>query len=216
MSALMKMAEFSGLDPVQWRKDFHAKLMPQLENYLNMSDDERTALELSWERDHYKSQAESQSKRTEDEANFKAFETRVRGLQQTHQVSETEFETAFTELTRLQKEGKFKGDVTPEFVIETVRKERVWTAAESVLVGELKLNLTEPEKTSILRDLGNLALQNDLSIEDVQEIAREAWGKKKSQSISRKLQKSGEAEKIAPSKRAPVNPASEPWSFDDL
>jgi hypothetical protein len=215
MQALMKMAEFSGLDPVQWRKDFFEKLMPQLESYQNMSEDERTAAELAWERDHFKQQAESQSKRTADEEAFKAFETKVRGLQQTHQVSETEFEKTFAELAQLQRSGEFKGEITPEKIVEVVKTERIWNQLDSTFA-ELKLSFTDAEKIPIYRDMTKLAFDNNLSVADVKEIATEAWGKKKSQNISRKLQTNGQAEKIAGKKKDPINPAQEPWSFDDL
>lgn len=215
VASLMKMAELSGLDPLKWRQDFMKVLLPQLENFMSMSEDERNAVETQFEKDYWKQQAESQSKAKQEEEGFKSFQAHVTQLQQTHQVAPEHFEKTFNELTKLQQEGALQHEITPEFIIEVIEAEKVYDAVTEVFE-ELKLELPQEQKEKAFKDLSQLAKANpDLKPADLKDIAREVWGKQKAQNLSRKLHKTGQAPGAKP-KREAINPGHEPLTFDDL
>jgi hypothetical protein len=215
VSALMKMAEFSGMNPLEWRQNFMNVLLPQLENYLSLDETERNAVESQFEKDYWKQQAESQRERQHQEQSFKQFESHVSQLQQTHQVNPDLFAKTFFELEKLQKAGQLNREITPEFVIEIVNAERVYDAVSEVFE-ELKLDLASDEKDKVFKDLSEIAERNpELTASDLKEIAREVWGKHKAQNLSRKIQKA-KGEKSAQAPKRAMNPGHEPLTFDDL
>lgn len=214
VASLMKMAELTGLDPIKWRKDFMDSLIPALESYAQMDETERKAAEAEFERNYYRGQLESQSKRQQEEQSFKQFQTHVAQLQQTHQIDPAKFEKTFFELEALQKEGSLKTEITPEFVVEIVKSERVYDAVSEVCT---ELNLPKEQKDMIFKDLSEIATRNpELTANDLKEIARDVWGMTKAKNLSRKMQKSGRAETVVKAKAQPKNPGHEAITFDDL
>jgi hypothetical protein len=215
LGALMKMAEFSGQNPLEWRTEFMKVLLPQLENYLYMDETEKAASEKSFEANYWKQQAESQSKAKHEEESFKSFEARVSTLQQTHKIDPETFSKTFYELEKLQKEGHLNKEITAEFVVDVVRTERVFDSVEDAFK-EIELDLPEEQKKKILKDMIDLSEKNpDLKTSDLKEIVKEVWGQQKAKNLSRKIQKAGAPQAIK-AKTQPKNPGQEPITFDDL
>lgn len=216
MQALMKMAEMNGEDPITWRKNFMEKLMPGLEKYRDMTDDERAQADRDFELEQLKRENESHRRSKEEQAAISALTSKVESLQQTHQIDSETFAVTFNRLEGLQAKGQLKGEITPELVAQTVVSGRLYDSIESAFT-ELNLNVEESVKEKMTSDLMAVASNNpDLTPQDLKEIAMEVWGKTKAQNLSRKLAKTqGDPQKKAKA-RPTLNPMSEPISFDDL
>lgn len=214
MSAMMKMAEMSGQDPLVWREQFLDNVLPTLANYLEMTDDERRVAELEHQNKYLKTREESQRTKTQEEHEFHSFQTKVETLQQTHQIDPETFKSTYFDLEKLQKLGQLKGEITPEMVTEVVKTERLYDQVTQTL-SEMKIT-DESEVDRAFKHMNDVAKAHpDLSADDLKEICIEVFGKRKAQVLSRKVQ--GSSSGSQPRRNAgPKNPGSEPVSFDDL
>lgn len=215
LAGLTRLAEIAGHDPIKWRQDFLNNLMPDLEKYRDLTDDERNALEQQHQLEFYKQRDESHRKATEDQQAIKALETKVADLQQTHQIDQETFAKTFVALEELQQKGQLGEQwITPEMVVEVAVAERRVDAVSATLK-ELNLNLSEAQQDQAIRDILEVAKSNaDLSMDDLKDITKQVWGDQKAQTLSRKIAKTQSSERK--SQKTPANPQHEAISFDDL
>ena len=215
LQALCKLAEMNGQNPIEFREKFLSGLLPQLENYAAMSEDERAQAEKDFKLASLERENETHRRAREEQQSLAQLKSKIDSLQETHQIDPQTFESTFQALESLQKQGKIREFITPEMVVEVAISERRYSAIESAL-DELNLSVDSKAKDQMVNDLMSVAKANpDLSPEDLKEIALNAWGTKKAQNLSRKIQKT-QGEGTRSPARTPANPSHEALSFDDL
>lgn len=178
---MYKMAEIAGVNPVQFREQFYNENIPMLEKWIGMSDDERKAWRAAEDAQYYKHKADTLESNQKAEQAAKALKARVDNLRASHQVSEDEFFDTHQELQKMVQSGALEAKVTPELIIETVQKGRLWSAAEAKL-DELNL-LQGQERGQKLFDIVEKAFKVEMTPDLFAEWIDENLGTKKAQKV---------------------------------
>lgn len=215
IGGLMKFAEMSGMDPGKWRQEFLASLNPVLEKRFEMSDAERRAEDAEAEAAYYRNQTQSRVQEETALAAEKRFETETRAKAQSSGIDDATFEQTYRELEALTQRGEYKpeaGYVTPDDVITmalyTTKYEAVETAMKDL--GDIP----QDQKQKFCTEFLPLAVAQKLTSEEVQAVVRETFGNVRAANLSRKVRKAQPTGTRAPAQ--PLNPSSDPMSFDDL
>jgi hypothetical protein len=224
---LFKMAQLSGVSPVDFRKNFFDQMIPEVEKYIVMTDDERKARDLEFENSFLKYQADAAQKSLTDQQAVQELDKKVKTLTRQAGITTEQFHSTLEELvsstdekTRatLEREGKFAhGYPTPEFIVEIIQKESLWSAAESALEG-VKTEWNPQEKSQKLFQLVEDAFRNGIKADDMAEVVSEIWGKARAKRIVERVER--ERQEHFEGKK-PVNHGSfqghgDAWSFDQL
>jgi predicted HTH domain antitoxin len=222
---LFKMAELAGVSPLEFRKAYFDENIKMLENYQNMTDDEKKAAELAFENSYLKHQSETREKSLSAQQAQAELKQKTDQLLATHAVTESEFVEIYDRVVALADENgnvslKRQGrevseKLTPELIIEIVEKERLWKEAETKF-GTLKLGIPEDQMAKQIVDLVERAYLHGIKPADIPEIIDSLWGNKKTQKVIaekiREKQEFTEPRKPVPSAQS----RSEPMFFDEL
>lgn len=187
-----KMAQLAGVDPVQFRQKFFDDNISLLEKYYTMSEDERKADALEYEKHVHKHRADTLEKSIKDKQEYDSLRSEVNQLRASHQVSEPEFAQRFDQLQEAVKSGRLaKEDLNPQFIVESVVKDRMWNAAEEKLQS---LNLGWPKEVASqkLFKLITEAHKMGYKPEDMAGWVDELWGVKNAQSKIAEKKKANE------------------------
>lgn len=178
---MFKMAKLAGVDPVQYRQQFLNENINLLENWYNMSDDERKADALAYENKFHKNRADTLEASIKQEQSHKELSAKLETLRASHQVSEDEFVQQYDQIYKMVDDKLLdKSQLTPEFVIETINKDRLWSAVESQL-SSLNLPQEIEEKGQKIMKFVDDAYHLGLKPEDMASMVDEIWGEKKAQ-----------------------------------
>lgn len=178
---MFKMAKLAGIDPVQYRKSFFDDNMNLLEKYYAMSESERTADASAFEAKYHKHRADTLETSSKQEQSQRELLAKIESLRASHQVSEEDYQKYSNDINLLVSEGVYnKSQVTPELVIETAEKERLWSAADTVLQN-LEVAWSTEERQQKIYKLVENAHKLGISPADLPEIIDETWGPKKTQ-----------------------------------
>lgn len=178
---MFKMAQLAGVDPVEYRAKFLNDNISLLEKYYSMSEDERKADALGFEARYHKHRADTLDASTKQEHAHRELTAKVNQLRASHQVSEDEFATRYDQITNMVRNGDLEqSQVTPEFIIETIEKDRLWDAAASRL-DSLELGIDQQARGQRLRKLVENAHQLGISAAEMPEMVDEIWGSIKAQ-----------------------------------
>lgn len=211
---LLRMAQFAGKDPVETARQWMDSNLKLLEKYQGMTDDERNGYFRDFENKSLKSQIESdRSERTRQQA-LGELNTKFQTLGKTHQIEPKQFQSRYDELNTLKKEGKFQGKITPDFIAESIVKDRLWESAAPLL--ETKSEWTPEQRGQRLMDLVEMAYAQGLGPQKVQEIAKELWGAAPQESaIEEKVRQKEELKGSRASQKAAGNPLKTSIDFFD-
>lgn len=225
---LFKLAEISGVSPVDFRKNFFDQMIPEVEKYLLMSDDERKARDLEFENQYLKYQADAAQRSLTDQQAQVELEKKVKTLTRQAGVSEEQFRSTLEEMLSsitddrekkiLEREGKFAhGYPTPEFIVETIQKESLWSAASSALEG-VKLDWNPQERSKNLLQLVEDAYRNGIKAEDMAEVVSEIWGKARAKRVVERVERERQEhfEGKKPAMHGSFQDHGEAWSFDQI
>lgn len=210
---LFKLAEFSGKDPVAFRQQFLDDNIKLLEKWYGMSDDERKADALAYENKVLRHRQETSQKDLKTQQAIAELDKRARSVQAAHQVGEDDFLKRYEDLKSLKQQGKIEQALTPEFIAETIVKDRHWIAAEKALSG------AEVSSDQLL-DLVETSYANKLTPAQTAEIADELWGPKSRSAVVK--QTADEREKFLTGKSKEETVAKkrqsqeEPLFFDQM
>jgi hypothetical protein len=103
---------------------------------------------------------------------------------QTHKIDENSFAARYDELTQLYqspkadqliKSGKLPNEITPEFIAETIEKDRLWENAESA-VSKLGLNWDPGAKTEKLMQLVEGAWREGIPASEMPSLVEAIYG----------------------------------------
>ena len=207
-----KMAELSGVDPIQVRRKFLEDNIQLLEKWYNMTEDERRADELEYENKLLKLKTEAMAKEQAFKSQKEALAKRVQELMVSHKIDKAEFVSRYDEIETLVEQGKLEEDkLTPEFVAETIVKDRLWSAVEES-VNKLQIETT-PEK---IMKLVELSYQEGLSPQDMGDIVDELWGVKRVRSVIDTKEKERNEFYEGSKETKKQNTGLDIWSFDQI
>lgn len=212
------MAKLAGQDPVAVRQKYFEDNMKMFEKYALMSDDERKADFANFENRVLKHELEQQRSAETQRTQFEQISKKVSELQKAHKVSSDEFNTWYDQLEGLAKNGSLadKGiqsekNLTPEFVVEIITKDRMFNEAYKI-AGELKLDNAEKRVFNFIES----AYNDGFKTEDIPDLMMATYGgKPKAKAITEKVK---EREEFLQG-RTPVKSetkASEALLFDDI
>lgn len=214
---MFKLAKLAGVDPVQYQEKFFNDNINLLEKWYSMSEDERKADALAREAKFHKHRADTLEGSVKQEQSQRELNAKLEKLRASHQVSEDEFISQYDQISKMIQSGEFdKSKVTPEYIIETIEKDRLWNAVDASLKN---LNLpwsSEQRGEQILKFVDN-AHHLKLKPQDMAEMVDEIWGHKKAQKkvqeISDDRREFLSGKKDAPQARAKTEA---PMFFDDI
>lgn len=214
---MWKLAQIAGVDPVEYRQKFFNDNISMLEKWYNMSDDERKADALAYESKIYKHKADTLEAQQKEEQAIQALRQKLDALRASHQVSEEEFVSHYDQINQMVASGQLdKSHLSPEKIIETIEKDRLWNAAEQEL-SKLDLGWTEQARNENLYKFVENAHKSGLKPQEMAEMVYEIWGDKKTQKlIKEKLEQKEEfTHGKKPVEQAKPKP-NEPLFFDDI
>lgn len=180
---MWKLAQIAGVDPVEYRQKFFNDNISMLEKWYNMSDDERKADALAYESKIYKQKADTLEAQQKEEQATKALRQKLDTLRASHQVSEDEFVSHYDQINQMVASGQLdKSHLSPEKIIETIEKDRLWNAAEQE-INKLDLGWTEQARNENLYKFVENAHKLGLKPQEMAEMVSEIWGDKKTQKL---------------------------------
>lgn len=214
---IFKMSKFAGLDPVQYREKFLKDNLNLLEKYYSMTEDERKADSLAFEAKYQKHRADTLEQSSKQEHSQRELSAKIESLRASHQVSEDEFSSCFEQVNELVNKGLIeKSQLTPEFVIATVEKERLWNAIDAKLQ-DFELPWSNEERAKKVMSLVENSHKLGQSPADMAEIVEEIWGpkraQKKAQTIAQERQEFMSGKKEVTQARSQ---SSQPMFFDEM
>lgn len=212
---LVRMADYAGVDPVQFREKFLNENIKLLEKWYTMSDAEKQADARDFENRILKQKLESKDSADKLKQQLGELDRKVTSLRETHKVPEDQFLNRYDELESLQKQGKFKGEITPEFIVESIVKDKLWNAAEEKLKA-LNHQLPPERRSKIMLDLVDNAHAQGLNAKDLQDVVEELF---KTPTVESQVQqKTQQREEFLRGKKTSQKPTqvSESALFDDI
>lgn len=178
-SRMFEMAKLAGVDPIQFRQKFYDENISLLEKYYSMSDDERKADQLAYEAQLHKHRADTLENQYKQEQTQRELKAKIDNLRASHQVDDDMFESYQEQVSELVRNGAIdKSQATPEFIIETIQKDRLWSAANEEL-SKLDLPWDTQARNQKLLALVENAHHLGFKPEEMAEIVSETWGDKK-------------------------------------
>ncbi len=214
---MFKMSQLAGIDPVQFREKFFNENISLLEKYYSMTEDERKADALAYEANVHKMRADTLEKSIKEKQDFESLSSKVAQLRASHSVSEPEFVAKYDQLEQMVQNGHLDGKVvTPEYIIETIKVDRLYNAAAEKLE-TLELGWNQQEKFQKLQKLVMNANQLGMKPEDMAEMVDELWGVSKARSKIEQKKKENQ-EFLSGKKEVQQVKSSSPdvWSFDQI
>lgn len=212
---IMRIAEFAGMDPIQYRQQFYEQMYPMLEKQLIMSEDERRAADLAFEAKIHKQRAdtyEQQFKRQEASAKLSG---EIESLMANHKITPQELVSKYDQLDNLVKLGKIDPEqVNPQTIAVEIVKDR-YTNSALKKINELGLSWDRETKFRKSYELMEQALRNGDTVEDMLAQMDEVAGSKKSRRLEEK--KKARDEFIGGKKTvSQTRQFEEPSFFDDI
>lgn len=187
----------------------------RLQKLSEMTDEERKAYVLEEENATLKQKESVREKTDREKQAYTALEAQVKTLQETHGVDDKALVDLYDEIltSDIVKSGRLKAEsVTPEMVFEYHQEKQARAAIGSILDEAAGDDMSGDARDAAIEKLRDAMLRNDLSFEELQEIAVEVYGNKSAKTLAKKLKKSQPTNTSQPAKER----RSDPVSFDDL
>lgn len=179
---MFRMAELAGVSPIEFRQKFFDENLPLLEKWYSMSEDERKADALAYEAKYHKYRADTLEGATKREQAHRELSSQIESLRARHNVSEDEFVGTYDNLSKAVQEGKAdKSVLSPDFIVEVVNKEKMYSAAEDK-INELGLPMDEARSKWLFNSV-NDAYKLGLSAKELVDLVDETIGSGKARKI---------------------------------
>ena len=215
MAAMEYLAEFAGIDPIEFRRQLRSQVLEKYGNYQEMSEIERKALDQEEELGYHKRLKESEEQTRVQQEAVQELENKLLAIQETHGLTEDNLTEAFQELT--EEGGSFEGrpnEVTPEILEKYVVNRNAYFSAKDT-IADIDPELLEVD--GFTEEIADIMLSNpELDNDDIQDIIREFKGEEKKRS---KQQKASDKAREAASKSSPEISRTDKenyLTFDDL
>jgi len=189
MGAISFLAEFAGMTPYEFRSQLLENIAPEVDRRRTLSRDQLSNEKLRAENEYLNKMRESeQGKISKQQANTE-LEQRIATLQETHSISDDDFETAYKEL----QDTELSNQLTPDLVARYCVQKNAYNKAD-YLIREVEPNLLENEK--VINAVQKLIVDNnEFSDDEIKEIISSLYNKevkKASKAVSKKIQSSSE------------------------
>lgn len=221
---MFKMAQLAGVSPMEFRKNFFNDAIKDVETYYSLGETERKARDLEFENQYLKYQADASHKSLTEQQSHRELDRKVNTLTQQHGIGLDNFVSRFEmvdslgeqEKSLLEKQGKFvQGKPTPEFIVETIVKDSLWSATEDALEG-VKLDWTPEMKSKNILDLVENCYQQGFKPADIPEIVSEIWGKGRAKEVVSERQRERSEHMSGKKEVAAAQSSSGPMFFDEM
>ena len=208
LGALSYFAEFSGMEPHDFKRQLLDQLTPEIERRTLLTPEQHENERLVEKNEYLSRQQESEViKRQEEQAND-ALWSEIRNLQEAHSISDENFEAAYQELA----DSDFDGQINPEAVAEYYVHSTAFVKSEEVL-SEVNPDLVNDD--NIVESLQKVIVENpSFDNNDLIDIVQEVYGnakKEASKTVSKKVAQSEKKQELEVSKEKQSFA-----SFDDL
>lgn len=193
--ALMLLAEAMGGNPVQVVTEFRKQLMDQLDNWSQLSPEQRKVKELEEQIALRQRQEDSVAKSRAAQKETSEVETRTMAVIEKYGMDREKFVSYYQELKGKVSEDK----LTPERIGEYHQSLERWDALSSTL-DDINADLGDKKDGAITELLDLWSKHSDFTVQDVKDIAIEVYGSKGSKNLARKLKKSTPAQTSKPAR----------------
>lgn len=209
MAAMEYLAQFAGIDPIQFRRQLRQQVLDKYGNYEQMSEVERKALDQEEELAYHKRQLESEKANKAEQQSRAELESQILSIQKTHDISDDDLMAAYKEL---EEHVENESEVTPELLDRYIVNKNAWFSAKDI-VNEVSPSLLEQD--GFVDDVAAMMLENpDLEPADVREVI-ENFTKKQKQPQQKASEKIREQES-AKNRAKPKAEYENYFSFEDL
>lgn len=214
IGAVWTLTEAMGGNPPEVISQFQAQLVDKAKEMNDLSPEEQRARMAEEKLDLYKRQQDSLAQKREEQKESEAIQTRVEQVIQEKNMTEERFSELFNELQGAAKQGSFDiSELTPELVGD-YHAELESRDAISSMLKDVASELSGQDFDNAVSELRKVMTDNkSFTVEDLKDIAIEAYGTKKAQNLSRKLKK---ANKPADTAKPSAERMENPISFDDI
>lgn len=212
IEGLLIAAQRMGLDPVQYRINLMDALAEQAMTWSQMSEQDRALYKYQQENAQLKSQHEKIKSQQMLEKETKELDLKVKEFENKLGVTREDFAKHYHELAKLQKDGKFNKEITPELVADYISDmKKVGQARDILKEIDPSLGTNKDALDSLVEIMYDYP---KLGVEDLKGIAKEYYGKvKPAQKITEKLSK-GKPDLVEPKRK--INAGQDLLSFDEL
>lgn len=222
IDALAYLAETAGADPAEFIREFKQGLIPDLEEYMGMSQTERELYDRNQELDIIKKSKETQATIETTRQEQARLQEQVETQLQELGIEQQDYAAAYD---RLVESNTLPSDqIGPEAVAQWIGLENRVKLVDSTLM-EIDSNLADD--VALIEDLVRTSLQGGLDEQATMEVIKEMYGQtsKEAQSASNKVRQSGANLKSVTNKIVKEDSAhdhysggdeSGPMSFDDI
>lgn len=218
IDALAYLASTAGADPVEFIKEFKQGLIPELEEYMGMSESERKAYDYKQELEILKKTNETERLSVERTQEFEKLEAQTKQYIEELGVDNNEFTAAYDRLmdSGIVQEGV---NIGPEDVAQWIGLENRVTLVSDTIS---EINPELAEDLELVEDLVKTSLDGGLDEQSTIEVINELYGQpsEEAKSASKKARQSNpklnvEAKKIVKNDMD-SGYDSGPLSFDDI
>jgi len=208
------MSEMAEMNPMEFRAKYLDENLKMLEKYSVMTDDERKADATAFENAYLKHQMGTRATTDSRNQALQQLQQKVEGLLTSHKITQEEFQKQDQVLEEIfKKQDLDLKQITPEFVIETIEKDKLWFASHSVFES-LQHQMSQQDMVSFV----DKAFASGLEVEDIPDVIDGLYGKGRAKQIAEQKQKQAQEFKtgVNPSNVKPKPQDDGIWSFEQI
>lgn len=219
---LFKLADLAGKDPIEFYRGWHESGIKMLENYYDMSEDQRANALLQAENKFHKSRADKIELTRKQDIERGELEKQVSMVKQQAKVTDAEYQEAYEVLKDIYKDPEvvksfgLSEKLSPETVIVAINKDKILKAA-SDKIDELGIKWSRDERNAKLIKLTDSAVIAGFTPAEIPQLVEQVFG---GESVNSRVRNKQEDRKtfISGQKPAVNKPAQtkEAIFFDDL
>jgi len=184
MGALSYFAEFSGMEPHIFKRQLLEQLAPELDRMAQLNPEQIENERLVQENSYLQKQRESEADYRQQEQSQNELLSEIKNLQETHSISDGDFQDAYQELA----DSDFNNEITPEVVAEYYVHSVAFSKSEEILD---KINPDLVKNDEIVESLQKVVVENPhFDDNDLLDIVQEVYGsaqKEASKTVSKKV-----------------------------
>lgn len=214
LAAMEYLAQFAGMDPIEFRRQLRSQVLEKYGNYQEMSEIERKALDQEEELSYHKRVKESELKQQAEQQTLQELESQLLEIQKTHDLTDSELQEAYEELSGTERYKNGDEQITPEALSNYVQTKNAWFSAKDA-ISEVSEQLLEKE--GFIEDVTDMILSNpELEIDDVKDVIRQFAGQAKKKSPQQKASDKVREKESGKSLNVAKEDKETYYSFDEL
>mgnify|MGYP001280876378 CR=1 FL=1 len=202
------VAEAMGGDPKAIYADMMAKMEASIEQYAQMSPEDRKRMRAEEELSYYRQREETNRAQKAEAKQKEAKQQTLKQVLETHNVDIDTFESRYKELSKL---GSYKEEeITPEMVV-TYHKNMVTFDTVDKLITQYAPELENKDKE--IERIAALSIQTQATPEEIEAVVKQLYDQQAEKKLSKLIDKK---EKKSKSEIPVRDPQSAPTFFEEL